>query len=89
MNDTPRADCGVETLPTDHRRAEWYVVVDEVWPRTHGAAVTAYTDQRQARCNPTPLHSGGPGAPSRPISSEDGWHEPVRDCGPVRRRQRG
>ena len=41
MNDTPCADCGVETLPTDHRRAEWYVVVDEVWPRTHGATVTA------------------------------------------------
>jgi hypothetical protein len=59
MNDTPCADCGVETLPTDHRRAEWYVVTDEVWPRTHGATVTAYTDQRQARSNPTPLHSGG------------------------------
>ncbi len=28
---SPCADCGVETLPVDDRRTEWYAVTDEVW----------------------------------------------------------
>lgn len=31
---SPCADCGIETLPTDERRAEWYHVHPEVWEQT-------------------------------------------------------
>jgi len=28
---TECVDCGTECLPTDDRRAEWYIVTDQVW----------------------------------------------------------
>jgi hypothetical protein len=31
---TECVDCGVETLPADERRAEWYMVTDHVWAAT-------------------------------------------------------
>jgi hypothetical protein len=30
-DDKPCVDCGIECLPVDERRAEWYVVTKEVW----------------------------------------------------------
>jgi len=31
---SPCKDCGVETLPLDEGRAEWYDVTDDVWAAT-------------------------------------------------------
>jgi hypothetical protein len=35
--DAECVDCGTETLPVDDRRAEWYIVADEVWAAAHMA----------------------------------------------------
>ena len=33
MKIAPCHDCGVETLPLDDRRSEWYMVKNEVWKK--------------------------------------------------------